>query len=147
MEAEKEQSEFTLVNFYSWGNFYLSIGMLVTLLGFFSVIIFIESDVKYVFAILLGGISFIIFLLKLRELRKTTNIIVNHQKIIYGAEELMPDEIDEIIFFNWIVDIKRKKGTKSHIRVTLKNNDELETLKSRMIEYGNYNNIRIRREW
>ncbi|GIP18168.1 hypothetical protein J40TS1_38100 [Paenibacillus montaniterrae] len=144
MEVEKKRSEFTLANIYSWRSFYLSLSMSMTFLIYLSVAILVESDVKYVTMIFLGSILLVIFILMLSEWKKDTKIIVNAEKIIYRSEELNPAEIEEIIFVNWIIDIKRKKGIRSCIRIALKNNEEFETFKSRIIEYGNYNNIRIK---
>ena len=146
MEAEKEKSEFTLINIYSWRSFFLATGMSVTLLLLSGVTIFIDSDFKYVAAILLGVNSTIIFLLRLKELKRTSKIIVNNKIIVYESEKLIPNEIDEIIISNWIIDIKRKQGIRSHIRVALKDHNELEILKNRMIEYGKYNNVKVRNE-
>lgn len=144
MTIERNQSEFKLTNIFSWRSFSLSMGMVVNLLVLIGINVFIDTKVKYMLGVILVITSLILFVFKIKEMMRTSTIIVSDHHIIYEEQEIMPDDIDEIVFTNWVVDIKRKKGMLSHIRLTLKEINELEQFKRNIMEYSRRHSIKVR---
>jgi len=145
METEKK-TEFTLVNIYSWKGFYLLFGSYVALFIFFGIALYLDSDLKYVAGTLLAALIIILFILRMRELRKTTKVVVTDTKLVYDSEELNPGDIQEIVFWKWNVLIKRNRGIRSHIHINLKYPEETDELKARLKEYAAAQNIKIKVE-
>ncbi|MEK4251835.1 hypothetical protein [Paenibacillus sp. FSL W7-1287] len=144
-ELRGNRNSFVLSNGLSTKSLYLNLGMMLVLLCFYATSIFYEIP------ILVKVMSLLIFLtlalFSIREVFKSTMLIVENNRLLMGIDEIKASEVEEIIYNSWIIYIKRRNRStlRKYVTISLRDNKEIEHLKCILNEFGKSNDIKVRK--
>lgn len=112
---------------------------------------FYTTSIFYNIHIVVKIISLMIFLVlaffRILEVLRSTNMIIENNRLIIGIDEISASVVEEIVYNSWIIYIKRKNrgAFRKYVTVSLRDNKELEQLKSKLNEFVKSNDLRIRK--
>lgn len=144
-ELRGNSNSFVLSNGLSTKSLYLNLGMMLVLLSFYATSIFYEIP------ILVKVMSLLIFLtlalFSIREVFKSTMLIVENNRLLMGIDEIKASEVEEIIYNSWIIYIKRRNRStlRKYVTISLRDSKEIEQLKCILNEFGKSNDIKVRK--
>lgn len=115
MGKPSDNFEFLLLNLYSWKSFSLSIGMSICLI----LTLMLDGKYKSFMLVCLVLLTLIFLVLRIKEIIKEKKLIITAHSIIYDAKSVQPIDIEEMIFYSSMVDIRQKNNAVKRIRLVL----------------------------